>query len=402
MREEEEREQKEEKRRRVKEEVEEEEEEYDNDFSSLSTLFLNNDYHLLPFTFVDISSISSPTPSLTCHAYALKHTLTAHDLTGQVVWPASDIFIQWLIAPYDTQGWMYYRGENINEMMNRRAEESGVEEREGEEKQRKHRFERFFTPDSKHEHNNCSCWNHNNNLTLRTLHSLSNTNTSNHISATSSTYPLCSLCTTSCTSYLYTNGCHFFHSHSVYEVGSGFGLLSSISTLFSNIQSMSDHQEEIIKLLERNRERVMERKQEEQRMRTEEHVTRTIKAEQILIDKLEWSLDAVIPRCPNSSVSFSPSSPSDQFTLIIGSDVVYDGSSIPLLFSMLHRHFTSLPHSLFLLSYISRWRTVDTTLIEYLHKYHFSVVNVPLDSFMPQPMQEKHMNGKNDDNMEGS
>ena len=82
----------------------------DDSLSSLDDLFIDKSYTLRHYTFTPahpITSFTTPSAILTTasaplyqvSAYSLHQATTAYDLTGQLVWPATDILASYLLSP---------------------------------------------------------------------------------------------------------------------------------------------------------------------------------------------------------------------------------------------------------------------------------------------------------------
>ncbi len=339
----------------------------DDDFGGgcLEAFFTNTDYKLQRHVYERVH----------LQAWGLQNTLTDADLTGQVLWPGSEILAYCLLAPY----------ESIMQRVPELAQ----------------RLPKMFTRDQTHQKRNCLCTNTNDEL-----HSASKGNcrfcsrpASSAVSASAAASSADAGATPSPPPY--TLACHLLHSRRVLEFGSGYGLLGLLLGHFARSVTMSDHKEEVIELLRRNVLHAEETRTADTFATVsvapafsaesdnfsavqppQPQMLRRLIAD-LHVSPLAWGLEQDLPPVPGAS------SEDDSYDILVGGDICYDGSVVPLLFGMVSRYLSSPRgrHAIFLCSFITRWLVVDTEVNLALERHGLSCTRVPLESFMPTDAQ---------------
>ncbi len=145
--------------------------------------------------------------------------------------------------------------------------------------------------------------------------------------------------------------------------------------------TLTDHQEEVMNLLRRN---------------VEENQTRAAKEgysiASLSTQLLDWG--PPIPSPPSTlkeaSLEGNSTNPPLQYEVLLGSDIVYSAVACSALMksvsTLLHPPSDgTLPsvQPILLLSYISRWCTVDAALLEEIEAHQLEKEVIPLEEFMP-------------------
>ena len=221
----------------------------------------------------------------------------------------------------------------------------------------------------------------------------------------------------------YALACHLLHGRRVLELGAGFGLLGLIIARFARSVTLTDHKEEVLQLLERNVLLAREQREKEQAAQApaiaaaaptdaepspRPEMLRRIVAD-IRVANLAWGPTAQLPTfaptvdaaavddCDvTSSSSSAPSvAPfSGEYDILVGGDIVYDGTIVPILFEVVARYLsTRSPRAVFMCSYLTRWRVVDTEMEAAMERHALHCIRVPLESFMPTPLPPRFKHG---------
>ncbi|CAN6443383.1 unnamed protein product [Victoria cruziana] len=125
------------------------------------------------------------------------------------------------------------------------------------------------------------------------------------------------------------------HGRSIIELGSGVGVTGLLSSRFCREIVLTDHNDEVIKVLKKN---------------IDVHSSGTLSHADLFAEKLEWGnhsqLKEILEKHPGG------------FDLILGADICFQHSSIPLLFDTVVQLLLSKGRECkFLLAYVSRART---------------------------------------------
>ncbi|KAM6576818.1 hypothetical protein CsatB_028655 [Cannabis sativa] len=122
---------------------------------------------------------------------------------------------------------------------------------------------------------------------------------------------------------------------SVIELGSGVGITGILSSRFCHKFVLTDHNDEVIKILEKNVE-----------LHASSHA-------ELLVEKLEWGNSEQICDILEKH--------SSGFDLILGADISFQQSSIPLLFSTVKKllEVRGQGECKFILAYVSRAKSMD-------------------------------------------
>jgi predicted nicotinamide N-methyase len=200
----------------------------------------------------------------------------------------------------------------------------------------------------------------------------------------------------------YTLGCHLLHGRRVLELGSGYGLLGLLLAHFARSVTLTDHNDEVLQLLRRNVQLAEEGRKEDSdgsaavaaaaasssaAGSSDGLILRRLQAD-LHVEKLAWGPEVDLPPFPGAENEDGDDGLPD---VLIGGDIVYDGSVVPLLFSLVARCLErARPHALFLCSYKTRWLVVDREMDAALLRHGLRSLRVPLDAFMSaEKMAEK-------------
>ncbi|XP_011090180.1 protein-lysine N-methyltransferase EFM3 isoform X2 [Sesamum indicum] len=144
---------------------------------------------------------------------------------------------------------------------------------------------------------------------------------------------------------------------SVIELGSGVGITGILCSRFCSEVVMTDHNDEVLKILTRN----IELHQSSQ----DSHSCARLKAE-----KLEWGnseqLKYILQRHPEG------------FDLVLGADICFQQSSIPLLFNTVEKllQVSRQAKCKFILGYVSRAKVMDDMVISEASQHGLHVTEV--------------------------
>ncbi|XP_052183887.1 uncharacterized protein LOC127795913 isoform X1 [Diospyros lotus] len=127
---------------------------------------------------------------------------------------------------------------------------------------------------------------------------------------------------------------------SVIELGSGVGVTGILCSKFCHDVVLTDHNEEVLKILKKNIE-----------------LHSSSESTGLIAEKLEWGnshdLNQILERHPEG------------FDLVLGADICFQQSSIPLLFDTVQQLLCTrdIGHCKFLLAYVSRAKVMDAMVI---------------------------------------
>ncbi|KAK9735904.1 hypothetical protein RND81_04G236800 [Saponaria officinalis] len=142
---------------------------------------------------------------------------------------------------------------------------------------------------------------------------------------------------------------------SVLELGSGVGVTGILCGRFCNRVVMTDHNDEVIKILKKNIDHVS---------------AENNPCADLVAEKLEWGssdqINALVQRYPEG------------FDLILGADICFQQSSIPLLFRTVEQllQIRGKGLSKFVLSYVSRAKVMDEMICDEANRHGLSMKEV--------------------------
>lgn len=131
---------------------------------------------------------------------------------------------------------------------------------------------------------------------------------------------------------------------SVIELGSGVGVTGILCSRFCCEVILTDHNEEVLKILNKN-------------IDLHSSTDNSNGSAGLMVEKLEWGnsdqLDQILKRHPGG------------FDLVLGADICFQQSSIPLLFDTVQQllHIREEGNCKFLLAYVSRAKVMDAMVI---------------------------------------
>ncbi|XP_049932391.1 protein N-terminal and lysine N-methyltransferase EFM7 isoform X2 [Nymphaea colorata] len=151
-----------------------------------------------------------------------------------------------------------------------------------------------------------------------------------------------------------SNNKQILHGRSIIELGSGVGVTGILCSRFCREIVLTDHNDEVIKVLKKN---------------IDVHSSGTVSHADSFAEKLEWGnnsqLKEILQRHPGG------------FDLILGADICFQHSSIPLLFDTVVQLLLFKGRGCkFLLAYVSRARTLDELVIEEATQHGLQVSEV--------------------------
>ncbi|XP_022897975.1 protein N-lysine methyltransferase METTL21A isoform X2 [Olea europaea var. sylvestris] len=131
---------------------------------------------------------------------------------------------------------------------------------------------------------------------------------------------------------------------SVIELGSGVGITGMLCSRFCREVVLTDHNEEVLKILKKNIE-------------LQESSQNSLCCAELKAEKLEWGnsdqLNSILQRH------------STEFDLVLGADICFQQSSVPLLFDTVEKILSVGRENKckFILAYVSRAKVMDTLVI---------------------------------------
>ncbi|XP_027343518.1 protein N-lysine methyltransferase METTL21A isoform X2 [Abrus precatorius] len=145
----------------------------------------------------------------------------------------------------------------------------------------------------------------------------------------------------------------------VIELGSGVGVTGILCSRFCNKVVMTDHNEEVLKILKKNIELHSR----------PENISST--SHGLVAEKLEWgNIDQI-----NEILQKHPGG----FDFILGADICFQQSSIPMLFDTVKQllQVREGRKCKFILAYVSRAKTMDSMIITEASKLQLQMKEVP-------------------------
>ncbi|KAJ4970862.1 hypothetical protein NE237_003961 [Protea cynaroides] len=145
---------------------------------------------------------------------------------------------------------------------------------------------------------------------------------------------------------------------SIIELGSGVGVTGIICSQFCNEVVLTDHNDEVLKILKKNIE-----------------LHKSLKTARscagLVAEKLEWGN-------PDHMSEISQKY-SGGFDLILGADICFQHSSVPPLFDAVEQllHLKKGKHCKFILAYVSRAKMMDSMVTNEAIRHGMRVVEVP-------------------------
>lgn len=144
---------------------------------------------------------------------------------------------------------------------------------------------------------------------------------------------------------------------SVIELGSGVGVTGILCSRFCNEVTMTDHNDEVLKILTRNIE-------------LHDSSKSSVCSAELKSEKLEWGnseqLNYILQKHPEG------------FDLVLGADICFQQSSIPHLFDTVERllHASHKKNCRFILAYVSRTKAMDNMVIRDASRHGLHVTEV--------------------------
>ncbi|BBM99218.1 hypothetical protein MPTK1_1g19660 [Marchantia polymorpha subsp. ruderalis] len=143
---------------------------------------------------------------------------------------------------------------------------------------------------------------------------------------------------------------------SVIELGAGLGLTGLLCARLCEHVVITDYNDTILKVMQMNVDHQVS--------------TGALPVSSAEVQKLDWSvdehLDSILEKHPQG------------FDLVMGADICYQRSYVPLLFRTIRRLLNQQkPGSAALLGYVSRWRSMDTAVCVEAAKLDLDIKEVP-------------------------
>lgn len=163
--------------------------------------------------------------------------------------------------------------------------------------------------------------------------------------------------------FLDSFGKRILDGKSCIELGAGAGVTGLLAGQFASSLVLTDHNDEVLSLLEQNLELNRPR------------FTHMSSAASSSVAKLEWSdkLPAELDKaCPGG------------FDVVIGSDIVYSCNAADALTKTMKELLLTKSSSMCFLSFIKRWNNVNQWFASSAEKTGLSLQAVPLEWFMPE------------------
>ncbi|XP_058196365.1 uncharacterized protein LOC131312537 isoform X2 [Rhododendron vialii] len=144
---------------------------------------------------------------------------------------------------------------------------------------------------------------------------------------------------------------------SVIELGSGVGITGILSRRFCNEAVLTDHNEEVLKILRKNIE-------------LHSSSENSNGSAGLIAEKLEWGNSDHLNQILESH--------SKGFDLVLGADICFQQSSIPLLFDTVQQllRIREGGHCKFLLAYVSRAKVMDTMVVSEAIRHGLQIIEV--------------------------
>jgi len=352
---------------------------------AMEALFTNRSYELQ----------TQHWPGASLNFFALKQNVTDADLTGQVVWPGTELMARFLLCPLQH---FQQRAPAIAKQIAQLLPTIQPQ------------------PTASGENGNTECGRCAGGDSSAAASSSAAVGASLTTASTSSlaVEPVPSTDVHSLPAVPPTSlGCLLLHGRATLELGSGCGLLVLLLRRFASLTCATDHNSEVLALLQRNKQHDEQRRNDEDgdddgdviadddlhsSIDYKPHAHRRHRGE-LSVERVEWGEDRELPRLtPNegsNTTSTLTSCSCKDWDVLIGADVCYGPTAMALLFATVSRYFrTRNSHAIFLCSFPTRWTTVDRAIDAALETHkELRCIRVPLDAFVPQPLESfKHGN----------
>ncbi|XP_004140186.1 protein N-lysine methyltransferase METTL21A isoform X1 [Cucumis sativus] len=150
---------------------------------------------------------------------------------------------------------------------------------------------------------------------------------------------------------------HLLQGCSIIELGSGVGITGILCSKFCHKVVLTDHNEEVLKILKKN---------------IELHASPESlgNSAELAAEKLEWGNSDQITQVMDKH--------SGGFDLILGADICFQQSSVPLLFKTAERllQVRGRGKCKFILAYVSRARSMDTLILDEASRHGMRMIEV--------------------------
>lgn len=345
----------------------------------IAEFFTNKAYVLQRHTYERVS----------VEGWSLKPNVTDPDLTGQILWPGSEIIAYFLTTPFEV---MCQRNVGFEQKLEQMFQQQQQQEASADKKE--------CSCGLRPEEAECLCQNENKRL---------------YESKDRHGRPICLFCSEVSSPSevgedvslpLYTVGCHLMHRRNIIELGSGYGMLGLMMGRFAKSVTITDYKKEVIELMERNKIHALETStngpidlpidqkapntdanaqvndstalvgstsiERQRRLRSDLHV-----------EPLLWGVETDLP--PLARSASAPSGPG-AYELLVSGDIVYDSGVVPVLLGMISRYLDQSPHTLMIQSHITRRLSTDRAFNAGLEKHCMEAFYIPIETFLPQPL----------------
>lgn len=146
---------------------------------------------------------------------------------------------------------------------------------------------------------------------------------------------------------------HLLQGCSIIELGSGVGITGILCSKFCHKMVLTDHNEEVLKILKKNIE-----------------LHASPESLGLVAEKLEWGNSDQIAQIIDKY--------SGGFELILGADICFQQSSVPLLFKTVERllQVRGRGKCKFILAYVSRAKSMDALILDEASKHAMQMTEV--------------------------
>ncbi|XP_008449636.1 uncharacterized protein LOC103491460 [Cucumis melo] len=150
---------------------------------------------------------------------------------------------------------------------------------------------------------------------------------------------------------------HLLQGCSIIELGSGVGITGILCSKFCHKVVLTDHNEEVLKILKKN-------------IQLHASPESLGNSAELAAEKLEWGNSDQITQVMDKH--------SGGFDLILGADICFQQSSVPLLFKTAERllQVRGRGKCKFILAYVSRARSMDTLILDEASRHGMQMTEV--------------------------